>query len=196
MQASACIYLHLQVKGSPEEENMTKHSINKIDAARRQIETAITLFFYERDIVSIHTLASAAYTIIFDVAKKNGSSVTTSRDIELASVKEEYKKFYIKKMKEAENFFKHADNDLHGVLSFNPSQTEFVLWDAVLDYHTIAGEMPPIFRVYYLWFTVTHHELFNFSDEKKRLQLEAHGELQEMGRRAYFEKYLPRMHRL
>jgi hypothetical protein len=180
----------------PKEEKMTKHNINKIDAARRQIETAITLFFYEMDIISIHTLASAAYTIIFDVAKKNDASVTTCRDMELASVKEEYKKFYVKKMKEAENFFKHADKDPHGVLAFNQNQTEFILWDAVLDFHTNAGEMPPIFRVYYLWFTVTHHELFNFSEEKKRLQLEAHEELKAMGRGAYFEKYLLRMHKL
>jgi hypothetical protein len=41
--------------------------ISKLDAAKRQLETAITLYFNSGDWVSIHALAGAAYMIIRDV---------------------------------------------------------------------------------------------------------------------------------
>jgi hypothetical protein len=42
----------------------TKITISKFDAARRQLNTAITLWFADGDPVAIHTLAYAAYEII------------------------------------------------------------------------------------------------------------------------------------
>jgi hypothetical protein len=44
--------------------------IGKLDAARRQLETAIILWFTDGDPVAIHTLAFAAYEIIHVVSKK------------------------------------------------------------------------------------------------------------------------------
>jgi len=44
--------------------------ISKLDAARRQLATAITLWFEDRDPVSIHTLVFAAYEIIHAVSKQ------------------------------------------------------------------------------------------------------------------------------
>jgi len=40
-----------------------KLKISKLDAAKRQLETAIRLYFNEADPVSVHTLAGAAHTI-------------------------------------------------------------------------------------------------------------------------------------
>jgi hypothetical protein len=44
--------------------------VNKLEAARRQLETAITLYFAEDDEVSIATLAGAAYGLIRDINEK------------------------------------------------------------------------------------------------------------------------------
>ena len=41
--------------------------IAKLDAAKRQLQTAIALFFDDGDPISIHTLACAAYDVIDDV---------------------------------------------------------------------------------------------------------------------------------
>jgi hypothetical protein len=38
--------------------------VTKVDAARRQISTAIRLFFGRRDTISIHTLVAAALKVI------------------------------------------------------------------------------------------------------------------------------------
>lgn len=169
---------------------MTKYQIHKIDAARRQIEIAITLFFYERDFVSIHTLAAAGHNIIVDVAKQKRITVKSIADIGLSLVKEEHKKQYVKKIRESENFFKHADKDADGILEFNPELTEFFLWNAVNNYRSITGEMPPIFDVFDLWFMVTHPTAFVFPPEKKQLQQDAYSELQDFAKKGIFRGIL------
>ena len=47
-----------------------KITLSKLDAATRQLSTAIELWFDERDAVSVHTLAFAAYEIIHVLSKK------------------------------------------------------------------------------------------------------------------------------
>ena len=46
---------------------MTGHEITKLDAARRQLDTPIRLFFDNEDSLSIHTLAYASFKILFDI---------------------------------------------------------------------------------------------------------------------------------
>jgi len=53
-----------------------KLTISKLDAAKRQLETVIRLYFVHGDPVSIHTLTSAAYNVIRDVNKKRGGGST------------------------------------------------------------------------------------------------------------------------
>lgn len=46
--------------------------LSKLDAARRQLETATKLYFEHGDEVSIHTLAAAAYSVIRDINEHRG----------------------------------------------------------------------------------------------------------------------------
>ena len=48
--------------------------ITKLEAARRQLESAIFLYFEEKDPVSIHTLTAAAYNILRDISAKRNLS--------------------------------------------------------------------------------------------------------------------------
>lgn len=48
---------------------MTLH-ISKLDSARRQLETAVRLFFVDGDPVSVHTLAAAAGEVLADLARQ------------------------------------------------------------------------------------------------------------------------------
>ena len=47
--------------------------VSKLDAAKRQLETAIRLYFSNGDPVSIHTLVAAAYAILHDVTGRKGA---------------------------------------------------------------------------------------------------------------------------
>jgi hypothetical protein len=48
--------------------------ITKIEAAKRQLNIAIYLFFSDYDLISTHTLSAAARGILYDLAKKENIS--------------------------------------------------------------------------------------------------------------------------
>jgi hypothetical protein len=57
----------------------TKIVVTKLDAARRQLKTAIKLWFEDGDPVAIHTLIVAAYEIIDILAGAKGCGRSTFR---------------------------------------------------------------------------------------------------------------------
>ena len=52
---------------------MAKVTISKLDAARSQIDASIEMYFTSANPVALHTLTMAAYNILRDLAKKDGS---------------------------------------------------------------------------------------------------------------------------
>ncbi|MFH1389825.1 MAG: hypothetical protein ABIH56_03800 [Candidatus Margulisiibacteriota bacterium] len=129
------------------ENNYT--NISKLDAAKRQLESAITMFFHFSDVVAIHTLTAAAHQILMDLGKKQGvKSLLKNTEY----IKEEKINEFKKIISEAENFFKHADMDPKKVIKFNPKQTEALLYDTCEMYKNLSNENPPLVALYVLWF--------------------------------------------
>jgi hypothetical protein len=97
---------------------MASYYISKMDVAKRELEYSIRLFFLSGDPIIIHLISSSAQEILKDICAKE--SVKTYLDNIYSSIKKEYKKLISSKLKEAYNFFKHADVDaangfrLHG----------------------------------------------------------------------------------
>jgi len=100
---------------------MAHQKIDKLNAACRQLNTAIYLWFNHGDAVSIHTLACSAYQIVHDINRKRGG-----RDLLYDSLifKNKYRKETINYLKQEYNFFKHANRDPSAVLEFDPIITE------------------------------------------------------------------------
>jgi hypothetical protein len=100
---------------------MAIQKIRKLDAACRQLNTAISLWFHHGDEISIHTLACSAHQIVHDINSKHGG-----RDLLYDSlvVKDEYRDMVRTHLKHAYNFFKHADSDPSGTLEFDPFVTD------------------------------------------------------------------------
>src|SRR5438128_1514480 len=70
-------YIHLNVRllgHCMADHDLQKIQVTKLDAVRRQLETAIILWFHDGDPVSIHTLAAAAYQIIYDINAHRGGA--------------------------------------------------------------------------------------------------------------------------
>jgi len=91
--------------------------ITKMDAAVRQLRTAIRLWFHDGDPVSIQTLLAAAHEIIHVLYKRQGL-----KDLLFDSslIKEEYRSTVAKRLKAIPSFFKHAREDPEGEIEFNP----------------------------------------------------------------------------
>jgi hypothetical protein len=109
----------------------------------------------------------------------------------LQYVKPESKKLVRRKLKEAQNFFKHADLDHESTLQFNPSSTELMAMDACAKYREITGENPPLFQIYSGWMMMTRPEVYELPAEQLS-QLSAAAEIfLPIGRTEYFADHLP-----
>lgn len=164
--------------------------ISKLDAAKRQLETAIRLYFHDGDPVSIHTLVQAGYNVIRDYNKKIGGEPMLMKEKMLEFVKAEMRDEFRKAMQEAENFFKHAERDHDAVLNFRPRQSEIFLWEACTKYWELAGEQPPLLALYRGWFMATRPEVFDVPEKERQLQHTAAG-VTKNGRGAFFKEMLP-----
>jgi hypothetical protein len=168
-----------------------KFNVSKLDATRRQLETAIRLYFWDADAVSIHTLTAAAYDVLRDVTKQKGADPMLIKGQLLELVKPEYKQMVIDKANEAQNFFKHADRDHEATLDFNPELTELHMIDACAQYVKLVGEEPPLFAVYRTWFTINHPNVFILSDEFKKTLGTNAASIVQMGRAQFLKMMLP-----
>jgi len=160
------------------DKNRTTY-ISKLDAAKRQLEHCIKLFFYYGDIVVIHILASGAENILNDLATKQ--DLTTFRTELMNYIKPEYKDFIWSKFKEAWNFFKHANQDPDKNLAFNPYATEIIIWGAVDMYQKITGEVTPTMMSYRAYFYRQHQNII--TDEKLKIEIKKMNKLTDPSNR-------------
>ncbi len=82
--------------------------VTKFNAARSQLRTAIELWFSEADQVSICALAYASHEIIHRIYRLQGHSDLLFDSI---IIKDEHRGDFAKHIKDAPNFFKHANNE-------------------------------------------------------------------------------------
>jgi len=165
-------------------------TVSKLDAAKRQLEAFVRLYFNSGDPVAMHTLAGAAFGIVRDLNEKRGGEPMLRERI-FENVKPEHHKMLREKLNEAQNFFKHADRDHADVLEFNPDLSEFVAMDACAKYSQLTGEIPPLFQVFNGWMMLTHQDIFTLPDEQRRQLKDIASTFLPTGRAAYFKDVLP-----
>jgi hypothetical protein len=167
-----------------------KLRITKLDAARRQLEVAVRLYFYEADPVSLHTLTAAAYNVLRDVNRaRDGSPMFVKDNIE-KYIKPEFVDQMWKRVVEAENFFKHADHDPDGVLEFRPGQTEILLLDACEKYRQLTGEAVAELTVYIGWLMLQKPAIFIFPSEVEAIQEQVREDFGSFSRSQFFAEML------
>lgn len=165
--------------------------ISKLDAAKRQLETVIRLYFLQGDPVSIHTLAAAAYNVIRDITTRRGVATMLIKDELSQYVRPEHEQAFRRKINEAENFFKHGDRDQEATLDFNPQMSEFFVFDACRQYERLTGEQPPLFLIYRTWFMANHPRMFILPEEITRNLRANAASIVSMGRTGFFNSMLP-----
>jgi hypothetical protein len=169
----------------------TAQRISKLAAARRQLETAIELWFLDKDPVSIHTLAAAAYQIVHDINDKRGKPGELLFDANM--IKPELRPVINKALREAMNFFKHADNDPEVIIEFQPGlNLGFLMYS--MHGLELLGE-PPSDYGYALstWLALHQPELVmeSFRTEiEKRAPIGGFGDLRRMEKREFFKTFL------
>jgi hypothetical protein len=127
-------------------EERFKKPISKMDAAARQLETAIDLYFSNGDSLSVHTLAHAAFRILFDLYPHLQSD-DFSKQIDAMIQTEGWKPF-----SRTANFLKHADRDPHETLpSHHPQEAMSIVGLATLLYRRISGDFTLKMKAFDYW---------------------------------------------
>jgi hypothetical protein len=128
--------------------------ISKLDAARRQLRTAITLWFTDGDPVAVHALAIAAYEILHTVSKKRDPN---RRDLLFDSdwIKDEHRRDWINLIKKNANFFKHADRDPDDITELDPSMNEWLIMFGVVA-RQLCGEGQSQEESDFMWWFHVH----------------------------------------
>ena len=169
-----------------------KLPVTKLDAARRQLETAITLWFDDLDPVSIHTLASAANQILSDVNKAAGGKPLLF-DTPNPSIKPQHQKEFRRLLREVANFFKHAESDSTGTLFFSPNRNKVSLIQGCQNYRELAQEKRPLMELFTFYLAVHEPQLFVWPLPREAPGVEY---LRSLSKRAFFTEMLPVVSRI
>jgi glyoxylase-like metal-dependent hydrolase (beta-lactamase superfamily II) len=127
--------------------------ISKTDAARRQLDTAIELYFADGDPVAIHTLAAAAYELIKALRERKDLPDEIT-DAIIPAHETEFRKLWNR----AQNFFKHADRDGDAILGFDPAHTELRLYVASFYFEALASRTEAMLA-FAAWYSMHNVEL-------------------------------------
>ncbi len=123
--------------------------IDKIEAASRLLNTAISLLFADGERIAIHTLTAAASNIFSDVLDKEKGAQSWREKLRIDHGLSEAE---IRNVMHSEwNFFKHANRDPDEVLEFDEKKCEYMIFFAILEcgeLHCISIEM----QIFQLWF--------------------------------------------
>jgi hypothetical protein len=117
----------------------TPIKITKLEAARRQLVTAIRIFFANGDPVPTHALAAAALGILEDLDNHGAGTGTTFDRIETRLRPEHIERFR-EALRRPQNFFKHADRDPEKALEFRPGMAGAIVWAACEKYSELTKE--------------------------------------------------------
>jgi hypothetical protein len=128
--------------------------ISKLEAAKKQLQTAITLWFCDVDPISAHSLAYAAYEVIQAVSKaKNPNRPDLLLDS--TNVRPDQRKAFNEAFRAAGNFFKHGDRDPLATLTFSPEITEIFIYYAIWGFHFSGEKLPDEFTIFEIWIAIT-----------------------------------------
>src|SRR2546429_3951359 len=105
-----------------------KLPLTKFDVARRQLETAITLWFHDGDTVSVHTLTMAAHEILRVINKSRGGPPMLGEPA--PQIREEYTDVYREVVIASSQFFKHSSRDADETHLFAPKVNQYIILEA------------------------------------------------------------------
>lgn len=139
--------------------------ISKLDAAKRQLEMAIKLYFKDWDPVCIHTLVGAAHEVLMNLANREDKTSLIKQEM-LKVVKPESRWEALTVLNSAKNFFKHADRDAKETIEFKPAANDWILWDSVLMYQRMVWSHTEVTQAFNLWFMLHNPSIFPTISEK------------------------------
>ena len=155
--------------------------LSKIEAARRQIDSAIRMLFMNEDPVSIHTIAAAADRILRNIAETKGNIDAHVRFKDL--IKPGMEKEFWFYMNRASNFLKHADKDPDSIYDdFNEESNDWILLIACYYYRDLGHTLTPEMHSLAYWMMLIHPNIIKVDHPMKAELIRISGSIDDMTR--------------
>jgi len=124
--------------------------VTKIDAAVRQLNCAVELFFEDGDPVPIHTLVCAAHQIVHDINRAQGGPELIFDATRKAGG--DKRKLGVELRRHA-NYFKHADTDScpNCGIRFSPKVTEVIIYSTIVGLCQLKQKLSATVSAYILY---------------------------------------------
>ena len=167
-----------------------KVTLSKLAAAKRQIDTAVWLWFNDGDVVSIVTLAGAALGVLdglYQKAKKRRPFPFDEKSIPQGLTPRDARSI----VKEAENFAKHARDDADKTFDYRFDKVTAYLYCAVAAYFNFTVEHEPsgLHALFWTRYGMMHPTLHRTGLSGLRLEQVAEAErLKNLSRTEYFHE--------
>ncbi len=154
---------------------MDTTKVSKIDAASRQLDAAIRLLFSDFDIIAVHTLAGTASKITSDLVEK--LALDKSWDKAAQTVNNLSSTEYFRIVRETQNFLKHAKNDADEMHEFALSDTEYLIFWAVMNLAELRHRLTIEQSAFQLWFLASQSDVLDPSSEVYKSAISLFGDL-------------------
>jgi hypothetical protein len=153
-------------------DQMVTIKVNKIEAAQRQIDTAIRLLFDNEDPTVIHTLSMAGFRILRDLAKQQNSNLSKS---EQSLIKPGMEGKFWGSMQSFANFLKHAEKDPDGIIdNIEEEVNDSILLLASLYYQDLGYQFTPEMLALISWHSAIHPDFIqNYASNNFQTQINA-----------------------
>ena len=136
--------------------------LHKREIARRQIETALDLFFVQGDIPSIITLAGAGEEILGNLLQRAGEPCMMDHLIDLdkcLTVTGRDHKIVNEEVNGIRNSLKHANKPFEDELEVDSEHAVAMLARAVTNYISLAGTLTPPMHKFYEHLQLLHLDI-------------------------------------
>lgn len=115
-------------------------TVSRREALIRQLDTAVHMWFLERDALSTHVIAMAAHQCLCDLGSKNKTGPVARDRIG-------HKPFTF-----AYDWLRHASSDPQDAIDFQPHKNEWVMWDAITSFEKIFGGLTAYMHAFQAFF--------------------------------------------
>lgn len=138
---------------------MPKIAINKMDAARRQIDAAIRMTFADEDPVAILSVISAGNRIVRDLCVKRGNIESYLRFTDW--IRPGFENKFWNAFNASANFIKHADQDSDAIFELEDESSDFLIVFASKWYRDLGNAATPEMNTFVTWWAAQNDNLVN-----------------------------------
>ncbi|MGX4807057.1 hypothetical protein [Bradyrhizobium guangdongense] len=175
--------------------------LSKTDAAGRQLNAAIKLFFQEGDPVAIHTIIAAPFTIVRNLCEQRGD-VASFQEFSRWIRPGAEAKFWSAVNAQA-NFLKHADRDPAAEYEFNEDATELLILMTSKWFIDLGNPTSGEIRLFGIWFSLVYPDMLT-ADTMKAFEaagaadfyqklVASFGKVDQRDRRKAFNEFLKQL---